>query len=280
MKDRIINISNVIIENPQKYKQNARKKIIVDYICDNISGRREEYLDDIRLNKDVNSFMNFNKNKRLAIHIDSLNKTWLKRLVCNLIMLIFEAGAFFTIPNLGNMLINNFNFNASVVGVLNTYLIAGVCGGMLYYVNQKKFYYTKKELENLKITNDEIDKANNILAEAIRYKEVEFEHSRERDKIDYQDTIIKNHNRNVDMYFEKQRYRQESEKRIERGVEKDLQRNKYRTSIKNVSLGDLLYYPKTKLTKKQKFKKVIRNVGHWIAEGFEDPGYEETRRRR
>ena len=82
------------------------------------------------------------------------------------------------------------------------------------------------------------------------------------------------------MYFEKQRYRQESEKRIERGVEKDLQRNKYRTSIKNVSLGDLLYYPKTKLTKKQKFKKVIRNVGHWIAEGFEDPGYEETRRRR
>ena len=91
MKDRIINISKIIIEDPKKYKQYAKKKIVVNYKNDSFEGKREEYLDDPRLNKDVNSFLNINKNKRLAIHIDSLNRTWIKRLVYNLIMLIFSC---------------------------------------------------------------------------------------------------------------------------------------------------------------------------------------------
>lgn len=280
MKDRIINISKIIIEDPKKYKQYAKKKIVVNYKNDSFEGTREEYLDDPRLNKDVNSFLNINKNKRLAIHIDSLNRTWIKRLVYNLIMLIFEAGAFFAIPNLSNLILNNLGANASVIGVLNTYLVAGVCGGMLYYVNQKKFYYTNRELENLKLINNEIDRANLVLSESIKYKEVEFENSRERDKIDYHDVIIKNHNRNVDMYYDRQKYRRESSERIKRGVEEDLQKNKNRTSIRNVNLGDLLYYPKTKLNRKQKFKKAIKGIAKWIAEGFEDPGYDESRRRK
>ena len=280
MNDRIMNISNVITENPKKYKQNARKKIIVNYVNDNISGKREEYLDDPRLSRDVNSFINFNKNKRLAIHLDCLNRTWVKRLICNLIMLIFEAGAFFAIPALNNLIFSGMGATSSVIGVLNVYFDAVVIGGMFYYVNQKKFYYNDKELKNLKITKHEIDKAYNILAEAYRYKELEFEHSRERDKIDYQDTIIKNHNRNVDIYFETQRYRREVDERIERGVEEKLKNNTHRTLYGDVSLGDLLYYPKRELTRKQKFKKMIRNVGRWIAESFEDPEYDKNGRRK
>ena len=280
MKERITNISDVMLEDENKYFEFSRKKIAIDYRTKEGTGRRVEYLDDPILSKDVNSFMNFNKNKRFAIHLDSLNRTWEKRLIWNLIMLIFEVGAFFAIPALNNLIFGSMGANSSVIGVLNVYLDTAVIGGMFYYVNQKKFYYNDKELKNLKITKNEIDKLNDILAEAYKYKELEFEHSRERDKIDYQDTITKNHNRNVDMYFETQRYRREVDERIERGVEEDLQRNQNRTSYKNVSLGDLLYYPKRKLTRKQKFKKMIRNVGRWIAEGFEDPEYDETRRRK
>ena len=254
MKDKIFNVSNIIVEARSKYGEFARKKVIVDYGNAKGRGKREEYLDDPRTNIDINTFLNHSKAKRLAIHLDCLGRTWKNRLLWNAIMLIFEAAAFFGIPGLGKILVNGLAFNSSVMGVLSTYLITIVCGSLLYYVNQKKFYYNEKELERLNQVKSDIDRANNILASIVAYKEKEFDNSRERSKIDYQDTIIKNHNRNVDIFFERQKYEREARERINTGVERTL----HQTPLGKVGLYVYDDYPNVQITREGKYTRVVK----------------------
>ena len=278
MKDKIFNISNVMFENKELYGDFAREKIVVEYGNQNGRGKRVEYLDDPKAEVDVNTFLNHSKTKKMAIHIDSLNRTWKNRLLWNLIMALIGTGTFFLVPGIGNIIVDAFSLNANVVGTLGYYLLAAIEFGLFSYVNQKKFYYNKDELKNLNKVKDDIDKANNILASIVSYKEREFENKRERDNIDYRDTIRKNHNRNVDLFYEKQKYREESRKRIDEGVEERLH-NMHKSSIENIRFDDHYNYSNTKLTRQQKFKKAIRNTGKWLKESFEDDDFERVRRR-
>ena len=279
MNDRIVNISNVITEEEEKYHEFSRKKIIVDFLNERGKGKREEYLEEARTAKDVNSFLNYSKVKKNAIHIDSLNRTWKNRLLWNFIMALIGAGAFFAIPNLGKVFIDSFSLNASVIGTLNFYLLGAIEIGLFSYVNQKKFYYTKKELSHLEEMKADINKANDILAEIIAYKEKEFENSRERSKIKYQTTIFHNHNRNIDMVYEKNQYVKDANARIEKRAEETVKNMGHKTPLGNIRLDEIYSYPKTELTRKQKYKRMVRNVGKWFQEAFEDPEY-ETRRRK
>ena len=277
MKDKIFNISNIIFENKELYGNFAKEKIVVEYGNENKRGKREEYLDDPKTERDVNTFLNHSKAKKMAIHIDCLNRTWKNRLLYNAIMFLVGTGVFFLIPSLGNIIVDAFSLNASVIGTLDFYLLTAVEIGLFAYVNQMKFYYNNEESKNLDKVKKDIDKANSILASISAYKEKEFTNSRERDNIDYRDTIRKNHNRNVDMYFETQKFREESRKRIDAGVDKRLEKM-HKSSFDNISLNDCFKYSDAKVSRESKYKKGIKDTYRYSKDNYDETS-ERVRKR-
>ncbi len=281
MEEKIINISNPIIEEKEKYREYARKKINVEFLRGNTQDKRYEYLEEDRAIKDVNSYLNQLKTSRIGIHIDSLNRTWKNRLLWNFIMLLIGAGVFFAIPELSQIITSSFSWNASVMGTLSIYLVVAVEMGLFYYVNQKKFYFKKGELEKLDNLNKEIERCNNILGEIVAYKEKEREHSIERSKIDNDVIIQKNRVRNASMHFDIFKYRKEARERIDMGVKEMVSNasisNNYRRNLELYDM-DLEKYQSMKINRKGIYKRMMKGALNWVKESFEDYPYEEYRR--
>lgn len=281
MEEKIINISNPIIEEKEKYREYARKKINVEFLRGNTQDKRYEYLEEDRAIKDVNSYLNQLKTSRIGIHIDSLNRTWKNRLLWNFIMLLIGAGVFFAIPELSQIITSSFSWNASVMGTLSIYLVVAVEMGLFYYVNQKKFYFKKGELEKLDNLNKEIERCNNILGEIVAYKEKEREHSIERSKIDNDVIIQKNRVRNASMHFDIFKYRKEARERIDMGVKEIVSNasisNNYRRNLELYDM-DLEKYQSMKINRKGIYKRMMKGALNWVKESFEDYPYEEYRR--
>ncbi len=281
MEEKIINISNPIIEEKEKYGEYARKKINVDFLRGETLDKRYDYLEEDRTIKDINSYLNQLKVSRMELHIDSLNRTWKNRLLWNLIMLLIGIGTFFGIPELNQIITSTLSLNASVMGTLSLYLVVAAEMGLFYYVNQKKFYFKKGELEKLENLNKEIERCNNILGEIVAYKEKEREHSMERSKIDNLVIIQKNRVRNASMHFDTVKYRKEARERIETGVKEIVANartsNNYRRNLELYDM-DLERYQSMIINRKGSYKRMMKGALNWVKESFEDYPYEEYRR--
>lgn len=281
MEEKIINISNPIIEEKEKYREYARKKINVEFLRGNTQDKRYEYLEEDRTTKDINLYLNQMKVSKMKLHIDSLNRTWKNRLLWNLIMLLIGIGIFLKIPELSQIITSMLSLNASVMGTLSLYLVVAVEMGLFYYVNQKKFYFKKGELEKLDNLNKEIERCNNILGEIIAYKEKEREHSIERSKIDNDVIIQKNRVRNASMHFDIFKYRKEARERIDMGVKEMVSNasisNNYRRNLELYDM-DLEKYQSMKINRKGIYKRMMKGALNWVKESFEDYPYEEYRR--
>ena len=206
---KVVYISDVESENREKYGSNSRKKVKVTYIEDGEISYDIDYLDETKTEKDLNDYANRLKQKKWDIHLAS--DVVKKRIIYNLIMTALCLGGVFAILGISNLLIA---VGAPVWLIAFTSTIAIITSwiGPLAYVNNRKFYYNKKEIELLDEINSELNKCNDLSGEIYKLKQMgKFDKDEyERLHIDYQDTINKNKERNYQMQREKYKLRKES----------------------------------------------------------------------
>lgn len=230
--EKIMNVSEIKRDNPTKYGKYARYKIDVEYLKEGKLQKREDYLDEKQAEKDVDSYSNNLKVARSNIHL----KYFKKRVIYNAIMALLCAGEFLTILGIGNLLIAT-GINELFVSILANISIPASVGASLWYVNQRKFYYSNNEIELLDKIKQELLKCDDISSEIYKMKQEgkTFEYDYQRLNKDYEATRERNRERNIQMQLAMQKKIKEVNKRIENGVQEQVEEMKKNSHhVKNI----------------------------------------------
>lgn len=284
MKEKVIFISEPEIENEELYQQYARKKIKITYLKNDQKYVKNDYIDNPNSENYIESYKTYLKEEKRKIHVDSLEKTFKIRVIANIVAFLLSTGEFLVISGVGNMISNSAMLNPAILSNVGLYLSVGASLVTFWKFNQKKNYFTEKQIQNLERLEKELDKCNNLDKEFTETKEKREEFEYQRLQIANSRNRERNLRRNYNMKQDENRRVFESNQRVAMKAEEDFQRQQEaidnsrfrRTEMaKNLRLyeEDLDTYRRSRIVKRNNFKKVLKSASNWIMEGFVDEDY-------
>ena len=287
MKENIVFISQSTIENEEKYHQYARKKAKVTSLHDGLKEERVEYLDDPKFENSLNLYKFYLDTEKRKIHVDSLNKTFNMRVLANVVAIILSFAEMLVISGLSNMILGSIA-SAGVVSTISLYTSVAAIAATFFKMNQKNKYYTKKQIQILDKLNKELQKCQTLDKEVLDIKEKKEEYDYQRLQIDTKESRERNMRRNFDMKQDEKRRVFEASQRVDKNARIDavkrqetINNSRFRRTemARNLKLyeEDLEKYKQSRIVKNNSFKKVLKNAGNWLMDGFiddENPLYE------
>ena len=256
--ESIVRVSEVSKDNEKKYGKYARYKVIVDFLKDNKLFKREDFLDEKQAEVDINNYISRLKIKRDEIHFKSLKQ----RIIYNLIMGGIGVASIFLILGICNLLIN-VGINSILMGIIGNIVIPITITGEFIYVNQKKFYYSKNEINLLDEIKNEITRCDGILADIYKMKMEgnTFEYDYQRLNKDYENVRDRNRERNIKMQLNTIKERREVDKRINEGVNRQIKEmSKNRHQVNNVDFDYFENNKKKSLQRNSSFREIKDDV--------------------